>query len=232
MSHYCVAVFHGKDQDIEDLLAPYSENLQVEPYIDFSRQEAIDYARKHYKGFAEKTDDECWQFMADDAGEGMTDEDGNIYSTYNRKAKWDWWSEGGRWSGTLKCHGREVDSGRMGDLEFSMDQEAYERALRFWDVVIDHKPAKPGEEYATFYKEEYYREYYGDRETYARQCAEFSTYAVITPDGEWHAPGNMGWFGCSSESAEEFRDWYDHYRERFIESADEDVYLTFIDCHI
>ena len=132
----------------------------------------------------------------------------------------------------LKCHGEEVDSGRMGDLEFSMDPEVYKEALRFWDVMIDHKPAEEGEEYSTFYKEEYYREYYGDRETYARQCADFSTYAVITPDGEWHAPGSMGWFGCSSESAEEFRDWYDHYRERFIEGMDPDIYVTLVDCHI
>lgn len=232
MSHYTVAVFHKKNQGIEELLAPYSENLQVDPYISFTRQEAIDYARKHYKGFEEKTDEECWKFMADDAGEGMTDADGNILTTYNPRSKWDWWSEGGRWSGMLTCHGKEVDSGRVGDLEFGIDQEVYKDCLRFWDVAIDHKPAGPGEEYTTFYKEEYYREYYGDRETYARHQAQFSTFAVVTPDGEWHEKGHMGWFGCSSETAEEAKDWEDHYRERFIDTADPDWYLTIVDCHI
>ena len=72
MSHYTVAVFHRKDQDVDELLAPYSENLKVEPYISFSRREAIEYARKHYKGYEDKTDEECWQFMADNAGDGMT----------------------------------------------------------------------------------------------------------------------------------------------------------------
>lgn len=49
MSHYAVAVFHREDQDVTNLLAPYDENKEVEPYCIYSRQEAIDYARKHYK---------------------------------------------------------------------------------------------------------------------------------------------------------------------------------------
>ena len=232
MSHYTVAVFHRKDQSVDELLAPYSENLKVEPYISFSRQEAIDYARKHIHGYADKTDQECWQIMADDAGEGMTDTEGNIYSTYNPQSKWDWWSEGGRWSGMLMCHGTEVDSGRVGDLKFAIDQEYYEACLRFWDVAIDHKRANPGEEYNLFYKEEYYRDYYGDRETYARHMAQFSTFAVVTPDGAWHEKGRMGWFGCSSETPDEAKDWEEHYKERFLDTADPDWQLDIIDCHI
>lgn len=229
MSHYAVAVFHRNDQNIEELLAPFDENMAVEPYISYTRQEAIDYARKNYKSAAGKTDDECWQMVAEDE---QTDADGNIYSTYNKQSKWDWWTEGGRWSGMLRLNGQPVDSGRFGDLEFPFDQEVYERSLRFWDVAVDHKPARPGEDFHPFYKEEYYRDYYGDRETYAKQMAEFSTYAVLTPDGEWHAPGRMGWWGCSSESGDESKDWYGHYKERFLDTADPDWILTIVDCHI
>lgn len=228
MSHYTVAVFHEKDQDIEELLAPYDENVAVEPYLLFSRQEAIDHVRKYYDTRG-KTDEECWQMEAEGA---ETDEDGNIYSTYNPDSKWDWWVVGGRWSGMLTLDGCPVDSGRVGDLEFRFDQEAYDEALRFWDVAVDHMPANPGEKYDPFYKEEYYREHYGSREEYARQQAEFSTYAVITPDGVWHAPGEMGWFGCSSETGDESIVWYSDYKERFIESADPDWILTIVDCHI
>ena len=181
MSHYTVAVFHRKDQDIEELLAPYSENLEVEPYISFTKQEAIDYARKHYQDTEDKTDGECWQMVADGS---QTDADGNIYSTYNPKSKWDWWTEGGRWCGMLKTGRQHKDSAMVRNIDFSMDRNAYEEALRFWDVAIDHKPADEGEEYGTFFTEEYYRDYYGDRETYARHQAQFSTFAVITPDGE------------------------------------------------
>ena len=228
MSHYTVAVFTKPGQSVEELLAPYEENMAVEPYIWLSRQEAIDYARKHYQTEG-KSDEECWQMVAD--GE-QTDEDGNIYSTYNPNSKWDWWTEGGRWGGMLRLHGEPADSGRVKDLEFPFDHEAYEHALRFWEVVIDHQQAKPDEEFPTFYTEEYYREHYGNRENYARQMAEFSTYAVVTPDGEWHAPGEIGWWGCSSETGEQAQDWYRNYKERFLDTADPDWTLNLIDCHI
>ena len=73
MSHFTVAVLHRPDQDIETLLAPYDESLHEEKYIEFTRQEAIDHVRKHYKNMADKSDDECWHYLADDAGEGMVD---------------------------------------------------------------------------------------------------------------------------------------------------------------
>lgn len=233
MSHYAVAVFHRRDQQIEDLLAPYDENLEVEPYIKFSRQEAIEFARKHYKDFDSKSDEECWQFMVDE--DTKTDSEGNIYSTYNPKSKWDWYQEGGRWSGLLKGHGVESDEALVRDIDFGPDLVKYAHALRFWDVVVDHQPLKPNEtedDYFNFYKEEYYRERYGDRETYARYIAQFSTFAVVTPDGEWHEKGEMGWFGCSSDTAEDERDWEEHYKERFIDTADPDWILTIVDCHI
>lgn len=231
MSHYTVAIFHRPDQDIDELLAPFSEELKVDPYIVFSRSEAIAKARERYEVCKDKTDDECYAFMADGY---QTDDEGNLLSTYNPNSKWDWYTEGGRWSGMLrdKKTGCETDEGRVGDLEFGLDQEEYDYALRFWDVVVDHKPHKPDEEYHTIYKEEYYKEYYGDRDTYARHCAQFSTFAVLTPDGVWHEKGEMGWFGCSSETPEEARDWEDHYEERFLKTADPDWILTIVDCHI
>ena len=83
MSHFTVAVIYREDQNIEELLAPYDENLEVEPYIRFTRQEAIDYARENYRSAAGKTDEECWQMVAEDE---QTDADGNILSTYNPRA--------------------------------------------------------------------------------------------------------------------------------------------------
>lgn len=229
MSHFTVAVFHKKNQDIAKLLAPYDENLEVDSFIWKTKEEAISYARENYETEG-MTDEECWNMMSNGA---ETDAEGNIYTTYNPKSKWDWWTEGGRYSDMLKTKtGETVDSGRIADLDFSPDKEEYENALHFWDVVVDHKPQKPDEEIQSFWNEQYYKDYYGDRETYAKTMASFSTYAVITPDGEWHAPGEMGWFGCSSEGPDESKEWYAKYKERFIDSADPDLYLTIVDCHI
>ena len=38
MSHFTVAVIHKPKQNIDDLLAPYYEGLEVEPYQSYSRQ--------------------------------------------------------------------------------------------------------------------------------------------------------------------------------------------------
>ena len=46
MSHFAVLVLHEEDQSIENLLAPYSENLEVEPYIKYTRIQAINKMRK------------------------------------------------------------------------------------------------------------------------------------------------------------------------------------------
>ena len=229
MSHFTVAVFHRPDQDIETLLAPYDETLRVEPYVEFTREEAIAYARKHYKSVADMSDDRCYAYMAEDY---KTDAEGNLLSTYNPKSKWDWWTEGGRWAGMLKVDGKKVDSARVADIDFTPDPLEYEAALRYWDVVVEHQEKRPGEEYVSLYGEQYYLDYYGDRETYARYMTQFSTYAVVTPDGEWHEKGRMGWFGASSETPDEARDWEEHYRERFLDTAEADWVLTIVDCHI
>ena len=221
MSHYTVAVFHRKDQDIDDLLAPYDENMSVEPYIKYTMQEAIDWVKKNIAGYHDKPDFECWQWMADEY-DGRTDDEGNIYSTYNPDSKWDWYSIGGRWSGEFIPE----DEAIVKDIDFSMNKEDYEQALKFWKENVD------GDTDKLFYKKEYYYDRYGTAEKYAEYCASFSTYAVITPDGKWHAPGEMGYWGMSSESDDEYRDWHDHYKERFIDTADPEWVLTIVDCHI
>lgn len=226
MSHFAVAVFHRQDQSVEELLAPYDEGMKVAPYIVFTRAEAIDYAREHYD-MEERTNEECWQMMAEDA---LTDEDGNIYSTYNRDSQWDWWVIGGRFSGMLLKDGERVDSGRVGDLEFFFDEKAYEAGLRFWDAAIDHKTAKEGERFSA-YKEKAYRTFYVDRETYATFLAHFSTFAVITPDGIWHSMSKSGRWG-TPVAPEELQEWEDSYQRRFLDTADPEWYVTVVDCHI
>ena len=233
MSHFTVAVFHRKDQSVEELLAPYSEDVRVPKRIDLTKEEAIEFARRHYGGFADKTDEECWDAVAADYEDDMKDEEGNLYTTYNPNSKWDWYSIGGRWGGELRLKtGESCDEGRVGDLDFSDDEDEYEEGLRFWDACVEGKTFPGSEEYSSFYKKEYYFEYYGTREAYAKSLAEFSTFAVVTPDGTWHEKGRMGWFACSSETPAEAKEWLATYKEKFIDAADPDWILTLVDCHI
>ena len=229
MSHFLLAVLHEEWQNVDEMLAPYSEGLETEPRLEYTRYRAIGYAREHYKELRDKSDEECWKFMADGY---ITDDEGNLYTTYNLQTRWDYYTIGGNWDGYLRVNGKHVNTARIGEIDFTPDEEEYQKALRFWDVVVEHAPAKPEEEFYSFFKEQHFIVYYGDRETFARRQAMFSTHAVVTPNGHWHECGRMGWFGLSRETPEESAYWHEHYFERFIKDADPNLMMTIVDCHI
>ena len=187
----------------------------------------------------------------EDMGYSRDEEKGEYGYWYNPMAKWDWWQIGGRWTGMIKAKEgivgepslvcpRTVESGyydiaKLKDIDFSRDEKAYAQAIRFWEVYVEEGELKEGETkemFDSFYKREYYLNRYGDKERYARERSEFNTFAVVTPDGKWHEQGSMGWFGVSSETHEEARDWHDSWYDNFIKDADKELWLCIIDCHI
>jgi len=117
MSHFTVAVITADKNKIEEMLAPYSENLEVEPYIERTKKEIIEKAKKRKEDFFKEqkegkklsdwqlkyinaeTDEELYQAEIDEYEQ--YDEDGNELSTYNPNSKWDWYSVGGRWRNSL-----------------------------------------------------------------------------------------------------------------------------------
>lgn len=254
MSHYAVLVIKNQDADLDEILAPYSENLKVEPYIDRTKQQMIDDAKKYKANFLERiskdpsTEISDWHrkylnaetdqqfYDAERSNSGIYDEDGNELTTYNPKSKWDWWTEGGRWRESLtRKDGTKVDRGLVKDLDFGIDKEEYERCLRWYEVAVEGAPLKEGEnenDFFCFYNPDYMRRRYKSKENYAKFSASPIFFAVVTPDGEWCEKGQMGWFGCSSETEDESFDWDLHFIERFIDGLDEDMELVVIDCHI
>lgn len=51
MSHFTVAVITAKKENLEEMLAPYDENLEVEPYIERTKKEIIEKERKWKEDF-------------------------------------------------------------------------------------------------------------------------------------------------------------------------------------
>lgn len=232
MSHYSVAVIHTEGANIDEMLSPYWEELEVEPHLAYTRQEAIDWARKYMPDYADKSDEECYKVLAADY-DNKDPETGNLYTTSNPNAKWDWYTVGGRWSNMLVTKDGREDTAKMSDVDFSPSPEAKKRAERFWEVCVEHQPAQEEEKFFSLYNEEFYLKRYGDKETYARMQAAFTTYAAVTPDGKWHEPGQMGWFGFSSETDDDARDWAENYYARFIEPyVNTGHHITIVDCHI
>ena len=65
---------------------------------------------------------------------------------------------------------------------------------------------------------------------YEKETGDLTPYAFVTPDGEWHAPGTVGWF-ASSDETEESTAAYEKEWEEYINS-EENPYVSFVDCHI
>ena len=276
MSHYSVLVFTDEDTSVEELLAPYDENIRVAPYVLYTKEQLIEKEKKEIKEYKNT----CYaEFLKDPEGykernkhnpnhlnyienefrkklywtnariykEAISyydpkdiTEDGSVLSTYNPNSKWDWYVEGGRWAGHLRLKEADeygsmtTDSAFAEEIDFSPNKEEYDSALRFWELVVEGAEPQTEDEknVFSFYNKNYYLERYSSKEEYATRCAAFTTWAVLTPDGIWHEPGQMGWFGCHNASSEEERDFFDNYY-KFIEKAIENNWLvTVVDCHI
>lgn len=276
MSHYSVAVVtkEGRPWEVEELLNPYDENLEVEPWLYMTKAEVIEDAKKineltiknqgevlaredltdeqketanrYYKQALRKkklfTDEDFYDDYIE-SNDYETDENGDVYVEWNDNSKWDWWVEGGRWSNMLKIkegsaskyEGEEcVDSARISDIDFEyVEKEAKERAERFWEIIVEGDELKEGEkEPFNLYNVDYLKDRYINKEGYVKSVTEFRTYAILLPDGTWCEPGQMGWFGVSSASNDDSREFEKNYFKILDREKYKDHYLTIVDCHI
>lgn len=100
MSHYTVMVIGPEtDQELEEALAPFDENIEVEPYRDYNVWIPDDLKTKEPKEIAKELKE---RWGGDEDYRYDPDKDAvYIMSTYNPESKWDWWTLGGRWHGLL-----------------------------------------------------------------------------------------------------------------------------------
>ena len=137
----------------------------------------------------------------------------------NPNAKWDWYEVGGRW----EKWARETIGGtsiRVGDMRFDPTAER-KKALRWWEENMEvETPDLFAKMRTNGLSKEQYLEY----------SSRLSFHAVVTPDGQWHEVGKMGWWGISSETAEDMEAWAGSFEETYL--TDPDLTLTVVDCHI
>lgn len=130
---------------------------------------------------------------------------GSYPSQYNPKSQWDWWVIGGRWSGTVK--GAPVIS--HNGFNFA------ERCRRLKDNLV---PTEALLQVAAT-----------DPEEKKEPRVYWRPHALVTPDGEWHARGKMGWWGMSDEKFEK-RVWEDKIKQLY--AAHPAHHVVCVDCHI
>lgn len=244
MSHFTVLVVDIKNEkSVDEWMEPFYEGLEEDRLLDWSVQDVLKYFKEHNVDFPYDHVDESNLVEYLERAEELEfdtsehDNEGNLYYLGNNNAKWDWYQIGGRWSNMLKkLDGTRCDECEVKDLDLSLDTELYNKAKRFWEVVVDNQPLTDVErpsDFFTMYKPEYYTEMYGDRDNFAKSYASFNTFAMLL-DGEWYEQGKMGWFAMSDttkESLEKFTDFMDKTL-RELKKTHPHATVTLVDCHI
>lgn len=201
----------------ESNLDPYDEGLEVEPYVAYTKEEAIDEVkqrqasdyewainalkntsiteqqRKHAESIIEKglfiSYEDAWK-VAQEWGYEI-DEEENLLSRYNPDSRWDWYSIGGRWHSYLYL--KELDDN--GD-HIRADQATFGEID--WDYMIDNN---------------------------------VTPFCFVTEDGEWVEKGEMGWWGIvSNETPSD--SWKETFKRYINSIEDADCPVTAIDFHI
>jgi hypothetical protein len=216
MSHFLVAVIGG---DHEGQLEPFWEELECEPH-----------------------EEECYNCCGNppDEGEDPCDEcegSGTIMSTSNPDARWDWYSVGGRWKGTLKLNKKAIEEGGYGDAEYVDEAEIKDID---WTGMIDKVKAERRQVwdhmqnvFAGKEEPDTFDGFNGiTRETgydeYINKNWGIAPYSILH-EGEWIEKGSMGWFGQSDDKVDD--DEWDREFMKAIKNMDPETYITMVDCH-
>ena len=230
MSHFRMAVIIPDDSvDLHELMAPYDENIRVEPYVYLTRAEALEEARgkiaeaakridegtgdtydRQLASHADDDDDALIAWYADRWCERERDADDNLLSTYNPDSKWDYYGE--------------IETLTLKEWAESGRDETEEELRKDWRKLSSRGDG--------FWSAAYYKENYGDEDTFVKSCLLPAGWGVVTPDGAWHAPGDVGWFGMDDATAQSRREWAETFHEKFIEPYDPEAKVVIVDCHI
>lgn len=239
--------FSAASRLIEKALEPFDENREVEPYLStpmnrvkerFEEVKAYDgddeYKIKLRNNYKDATLD---SFIRDYYCQDYNDK--GLLSTYNENSKWDWYVIGGRWSGCLPIKGltstedKEYNFFSPGDYDSvaKIKDIKFEKELTFAEIEEHTATYNKLITEGNYLKPEYYLKKYPTLESYLDEEKSFSTYALLTPDGQWHEPGEMGWFGATSATPEDEGNFKNVFRE-LISQQDEEDYFVLVDCHI
>jgi len=259
MSHFSLAVISREESDIDEILEPFFEGLEMEPYVSKTKRQLVKDARDYYnmiynERFSKKeevtenekeelynlkkimnmTDSELYEHEKAKFDDEDFDREGNLLSTYNPKSKYDWYKIGGRWSGLLELkekdnYGNPIKVDQARIKDINLEPSEEEYKQALKFWENYVEGKDPGSVGFILYKPEYYKSKYKTKEDYARAMACFKTMAIVTLDGEWHEKGEMLWFGILNNEEDE---WDLRYKERFLDNIDENLMLTIIDCHI
>lgn len=246
MSHYLVGVVVNDISEVDDILAPYDENMEVEPYVYRTKAQIIadgkarkekyakadfklnDYMRKY---LGATTDEEFYKLETDGIDNEDLDKDGNELSTYNPKSKWDWYSIGGRWD-----DGENVVQIKDFKLYDDLDDDTIALYKRAWDSFEGKSKLSEEDTKAIFgefrmWNDKYYLDRYGTCENYIKAISSNIPYAFVDANG-WYEKGQMGWWGMDNATSDSIDNYTTFAEKYFTAEENQNKYIVWVDCHI
>lgn len=278
MSHFTVAVITA-DGNYEQALAPFDENIKVEPYIQETRESIIQrlkerkldvdsgqsdsFIQEDLANVDWNNDDSILKAYMDYWKDGeQFDKNGNLLTTYNPQAKWDWYSLGGRWCGSLKLkHPVDytkqsepsllqlmddtktvidtlsdellTDHAQVKDIDFSPNLKDVEFHKRFWEINVLEYPLKEGEDAKTY--DSFYNKKY-----YLENYGDMDTYIKCNTEFFTYALLYHGqWLEPGTMGwfgcSNANKESYAQYRQKFFEiinNLNPEDWISVVDCHI
>ena len=156
---------------------------------------------------------------------GGRDREG-LYWLSNPEAKWDWWTEGGRWNNWLITKDWE-ECNRCKVKDLSLDNmrinEMMNRAKWYVKEIEVSKREHRKPFFWDYKKKPTIKQYIEDANC---PVAPFA----ILHDGEWMEQGEIG-LGDISDDKYTKDDWAEFFKD-FIEKLDPETEITVVDCHI
>lgn len=246
MSHFCVAVIVDEPTEaaVAEVLAPYDEEIEVEPYIYRTKAELISNAKELKKRLTKRiessvnyelskyekqllgceTDEDFYAYMYDEYEK--YDEDGNELSTYNPKSKWDWWTLRGRF-------GTNGEFIQLKDVVLEREDADPKKYEREWEIFVEGAEMTKEEEENIWniWNSQYYIDRYGDKETYIRIRSLDLPYALVDK-ADWYEQGSMGWWGMDNANKDSIINFAEFYQEYIRNVNNQNKYLVFADLHI
>lgn len=166
--HYCVLVIHPDSVPVDDVLAPYDENLAV--CVSEEDGEDCWYNPKGKWDWYQVGGRWTGSLKLKDGVEATSDMYGEPSSLFEKGVDPYFHARNETW----------VDSALVKDIDMSLDMRAYEIACKNWDKAME------GEVINLFTHKEGLLKEYVSKENYAILTAMFYFTYVIDHEGEWH----------------------------------------------
>lgn len=216
MSHFAVYVFTKENgRSVDELLAPYNENIVYAPYVEYTKQQAIEKVRKDIEDYKNGL---YAEYLADPAAYKEKCSNAKhidyLENEFPKKLNWtddECYEYQKEW---FEDDMIDEDGNLLSTYNPNSKWDWYEIGGRWNGELINKEGKNTNIDYA-------------NQINWDETCIPF---AFVEPNGVWHEKGEMGWWAMVSNEKEQ-DSWKEEF-ENFVKDLDDEVEVTIVDCHI